>query len=74
MWARMNAMEERTAALRYGAYVAMAILCEVRSAGKDIGVLVCFDDEPTSETCGQQVKNCPGCDEPLRLAGFYRKR
>ena len=50
-----------------------AIVCEVRSAGKDIGVRVCFDDEPTSETCGQQVKNCPGCDEPLRLAGFYRK-
>ena len=46
-----------------------ALLCEVRSAGEGIGVLVCFDDEPTSETQGQRVKSCPGCDEPLRLAG-----
>jgi hypothetical protein len=45
-----------------------ALLCEVRSAGEGIGILVCFDDEPTSETCGQQVRNCPSCDEPLRLA------
>ena len=44
-----------------------ALLCEVRSAGEGIGVLVCFDDEPTSETCGQQVKTCPYCGGPLRL-------
>ena len=46
-----------------------ALLCEVRSAGEGIGVLVCFDDGPTSETRGQRVKDCPGCGEPLRLAG-----
>ncbi len=46
-----------------------ALLCEVRSAGEGIGFLVCFDDEPTSETRGQQVKNCPSCGEPLILAG-----
>ncbi len=45
-----------------------ALLCEVRSAGEGIGFLVCFDDEPTSETRGQQVKSCPSCDERLRLA------
>ena len=50
-----------------------ALLCEVRSAGEGIGVLVCFDDEPTSETRGQQVKICPRCGEPLRLARRWRK-
>ncbi len=49
-----------------------ALLCEVRSAGEGIGFLVCFDDESTSETRGQQVKNCPSCRGPLRLTGRYR--
>ena len=49
-----------------------ALLCEVRSAGAGIGFLVCFDDKSTSETGGQQVKNCPSCRGPLRLARPYR--
>ena len=42
-----------------------AILCEVRSLMERLGAAVFFDDEPTSETYGEQVKSCPGCGEQL---------
>ena len=48
------------------------ILCRVASAGERVGFLVFFDNEPTSETYGQQVKNCPRCGEELGLPILYR--
>jgi hypothetical protein len=48
------------------------ILCEVQPAGERIGFLAFFDDEPTSETYGQQVKDCPRCSEQLGLHVLYR--
>ncbi len=44
-----------------------SILCEVRSEGKRIGFLAFFDDEPTSETHGQRIKDCPGCAQRIGL-------
>ncbi len=42
-----------------------AIVCEVRSLMERLGAAVFFDDEPTSEIYGEQVKSCPGCGEQL---------
>jgi hypothetical protein len=43
------------------------IACEVRAVGERLGLLMFFDDEPASETRGQQVSSCPGCGQELRL-------
>jgi hypothetical protein len=43
------------------------IRCEVRDAGERLGFPMFFDDEPQSETRGQQVRSCPGCGEKLGL-------
>ncbi len=48
------------------------ILCEVQPEGERIGFLVFFDDEPTSETYGHRVKDCPRCGEQLGLPVLYR--
>jgi hypothetical protein len=48
------------------------ILCEVQPGGEYIGFLVFFDGEPTSETYGQRVKNCPGCGELIGLPVLSR--
>jgi hypothetical protein len=50
-----------------------SILCEVRSAGERLGLLVFQDNEPASETYGQRVESCPGCGEQLGLPLFFRK-
>ncbi len=49
-----------------------AILCEVQPEGERIGFLAFFDDEPTSETRGRRVKDCPSCGEQLGLPVLYR--
>jgi hypothetical protein len=45
-----------------------SILCKVQSAGKGIGFLAFFDDEPSSETCRRRVKSCPYCSKQLGLS------
>jgi hypothetical protein len=47
-----------------------AILCEVRCLGERLGALDLFDHDPTSETYGERVKNCPGCGEHLGFLGL----
>jgi hypothetical protein len=49
-----------------------AILCEVQPEGERIGFLAFFDDEPTSETHGRRVKECPTCGEQLGFPVLYR--
>ena len=39
-----------------------------------MGLLVFFDDEPTSETLGERIRECPGCSERLGLLTFYSLR
>lgn len=65
--------EEEVAEAKLRCVCGHSIFCKLRSGGEHIGFLVFFDDEPTSETCGQQVKNCPGCGEQLRLPVFFQK-
>jgi hypothetical protein len=43
------------------------LLCEVRRLGERLGALAFFDNEPTSETYGERVENCPGCGEHLEF-------
>ena len=44
-----------------------AILCEVRRMVECMGTVAYFDDESTSETYGERVRNCPGCGEQLEF-------
>ncbi len=44
-----------------------ALLCEVRSLAERLGVVVFFDDEPTSEAYSERVESCPGCGEQLEF-------
>jgi hypothetical protein len=39
----------------------------VKREGERLGFLVFFDDEPTSATYGEHIKDCPGCGEQLGL-------
>jgi hypothetical protein len=39
------------------------IRCEVRSLSEYLGTVAFFDDEPKSETLGERVKYCPGCEK-----------
>jgi hypothetical protein len=50
-----------------------AILCEVRRLGERVGTLAFFDHDPTSETYGERVKSCPGCDVHLELPRLLLK-
>jgi hypothetical protein len=50
-----------------------SILCKVHSAGKGIGFLAFFDDEPASETCCERVKACPDCSRHLGLPTLILK-
>jgi hypothetical protein len=43
------------------------ILCELRQEGERLGLPVFFDDQPASETRGQQVRSCAGCGQSLGL-------
>jgi hypothetical protein len=43
------------------------IFCKVKREGERLGFLVFFDDEPTSATYGEHIKDCPGCGEQLGL-------
>ena len=43
------------------------ILCELRGEGKRLGFPVFFDDQPASETHGEQPTSCPGCGQSLGL-------
>jgi hypothetical protein len=43
------------------------ILCELRQEGERLGLPVFFDDQPASESRGQQVMSCPGCGQSLGL-------
>jgi hypothetical protein len=48
------------------------LYCEVRSVEHHTGSLVFFDNEPTSESYGQQVECCPNCGEKLELPMFFQ--
>jgi hypothetical protein len=50
------------------------IFCAVRQEGERLGLLVFFDDEPTSETLGERIRECPGCSERLGLLTLYSPR
>jgi hypothetical protein len=50
-----------------------SIYCEVGNETQYTGSLEFFDNEPTSETYGQQVECCPNCGEKLGLPLFFRK-
>lgn len=41
------------------------IYCKVRAEGVRLGFLAFFDDLEVSETYGEQVSYCPGCDARL---------
>jgi hypothetical protein len=43
----------------------------VRQQGECLGFLVFFDDEPTSETLGERIGECPGCNERLGLLTLH---
>ena len=43
------------------------ILCELRQEGERLGLQVFFDDQPASESRGQQIRSCPGCGQSLGL-------
>jgi hypothetical protein len=58
-------MPERLAALVCSC--GYRILCELRQEGERLGLQVFFDDQPASETRGQQVMSCPGCAQSLGL-------
>ena len=49
------------------------ICCAVRQEGESLGFLVFFDDEPTSETLGEKIGECPGCNERLGLLTLYTR-
>ena len=42
-----------------------SICCTVRRERERLGFLVFFDDEEVSETYGERVACCPGCDARL---------
>jgi hypothetical protein len=50
-----------------------SIFCEVLSTEEHIGFVVFFDNEPTSETYGQQVECCPNCGEQLGFPMIFRQ-
>ena len=57
-------MLEELVALRCACSYAIAVVLQ------DAGESMCkigFFDEPTSETCGEQVRECPSCSERLGL-------
>ncbi len=43
------------------------VLCELRQEGERLGFQVFFDDQPQSETRGQQLISCPRCGQRLGL-------
>jgi hypothetical protein len=46
---------------------AYRIFCVVRRESERLGSLVFFDDDPTSQTHGERIHECPGCGERLGL-------
>lgn len=42
-----------------------SLCCALRREGEHLGFLVFFDDEEVSETYGERVACCPGCDARL---------
>ena len=44
-----------------------AILCEVWRLVERMGTVAFFDDESTSETYGERIRNCPGYGEQLEF-------
>jgi hypothetical protein len=46
------------------------VRCGVTRYGDQLGGLVFFDDEKTSRTRGDKVRQCPGCQSRLDLAGL----
>jgi hypothetical protein len=46
------------------------VRCRITRYGDQLGGLVFFDDEKTSRTQGEEVKQCPGCNSRLELPGL----
>ena len=44
-----------------------AISVVLRDLGESMCSITFFDDEPTSETCRERVRECPSCGERLGL-------
>jgi hypothetical protein len=59
----------RTPVLTYGFMCACGykVRCGVARYGNQLGGLVFFDDEKTSLTKGEKVRQCPGCNSTLHL-------
>lgn len=58
-------MLEELVALRCVCSYAVAVV--LRDAGEGMCTIGFFDDEATSETCGERVRECPSCSERLGL-------
>lgn len=58
-------MQEELVALRCVCTYAISVV--LQTAGEDICYIVFFDDEPTSGTHGERVRECPSCGERLGL-------
>jgi hypothetical protein len=46
------------------------VRCGVARYGVQLGGLVFFDDENSSRTRGEKVRQCPGCNSRLDLPGL----
>jgi hypothetical protein len=46
------------------------VRCGITRYGYQLGGLVFFDDEKTSRTQGEKVRQCPGCNSRLDLPGL----
>lgn len=46
------------------------VRCGIVQYGDQLGGLVFFDDEESSRTWGEMVRQCPGCDSRLDLPGL----
>ena len=62
----------RSPGMTYGFVCACGykVRCGVSRYGDQLGGLVFYDDEKTSQTWGEEVRRCPGCKGRLDLPGL----
>jgi hypothetical protein len=62
----------RAPGLTYGFACACGykVRCGVARYGVQLGGLIYFDDENSSRTWGEKVRQCPGCNNRLDLPGL----
>jgi len=44
-----------------------AISVRLQAAGESLCTVIFFDDEASSETCGELVRECPACHQQLAI-------